>query len=251
MMTQVKTDDEIAAMRDAGGMLGAVLNLLDLQVTAGMSGRDASELARNELKKLGGHPSFLGYQGFPDIICISVNDAVVHGIPNDTPFADGDVVSFDFGVTVNRMITDSAFTKIVGGSAPKSVQKLVAQTEAALLAGVDVVKDGVRTGDIAAAIQRVLDAADLGIVRDLVGHGVGHQLHEEPNFPNFGTAGTGSAVKTGMTIALEPMAMLGDHPVTVDRDGWTIRAKDKSIAAHFEHTILVTDQGAEMLTERG
>ena len=239
-------------MRQAGGMLAAVLNLLDQKVEAGMSGRDAARLASDELKRLGGEPSFLGYQGFPDVICISTNDAVVHGIPTDTEFQDGDVVGFDFGVTVNGMITDSAFTKIVGGteSAEKDVQRLVKQTEAALMAGIDRVTNGARSGDIAATIQKVLDGARLGIVRELVGHGVGHELHEEPNFPNYGTAGTGPMIKTGMTIALEPMATLGHHTVAVDRDGWTIRSQDKSLAAHFEHTILVTDDTAEILTAR-
>ena len=208
MQTRVKTESEIASMREAGGMLASVLSMVEKTVEPGMTGIDADELARKELEKLGGKPSFLGYQGFPATICISVNDAVVHGIPNDEPFKEGDVISFDYGVTINGMITDSAFTKIIG-EAPADVKKLVSKTEESLNAGIDQVKNGAHTGDMAEAIQKVLDSAGLGIVRDLVGHGVGHELHEEPNFPNFGTAGTGPTVKTGMTFCLEPMATLG------------------------------------------
>lgn len=250
MFTKVKTDSEIESMREAGGILGSILQKIDDTVEAGMTGTDVDELARKELKRLGGKPSFLGYQGFPAVICISVNDAVVHGIPSDEPFQDGDIVGFDFGVTINDMITDSAFTKIIGGSAPKEVENLVEKTQVALNAGIDQVKNGARTGDMAAAIEKILKDSNLGIVRDLVGHGVGHELHEEPNFPNIGTAGTGPAVKTGMTFCLEPMATLGTHKVGVDRDGWAIRTRDNSISAHFEHTILVTDDGAEVLTAR-
>ncbi|MDX1766126.1 MAG: type I methionyl aminopeptidase [Candidatus Saccharimonadales bacterium] len=249
MLTKVKTDDEIKSMREAGGMLAAVLSLLDRKTESGMTGLDVAEIAKKELEKLGGKPSFLGYEGFPSVICISLNDEVVHGIPNDREFKDGDLVSYDFGVTVNGMITDSAFTKALG-RVPDNVQQLLEKTEQSLMAGIDVAKNGAHTGDIGAAIERILKSADLGIVRDLVGHGVGHHVHEEPNFPNYGTPGTGSMIKTGMTIALEPMATLGTHKVGVDQDGWTIRTQDGSLSAHFEHTLLVTDSGAEILTPR-
>lgn len=248
MFTRVKTEDEISAMRVSGQMLATILHKLSQEATAGMTSKDAAVIAANELKALGGKPSFLGYGGFPDVICISVNDEVVHGIPNNKPFADGDIVTFDFGVTYKGMITDSATSIIIGGQGSKEVQRLLKATEQSMYAGIEQVKNGVRTGDIAAAVQRVLDRERLGIVRDLVGHGVGHEVHEDPNVPNYGVAGTGPALKAGMTIAIEPMATLGDWRVTIDPDGWTIRTADGSLSAHFEHTVLITDKGYEILT---
>lgn len=249
MLTRVKTEPEIAAMRESGRMLGAVLKLIEKQVGEGASGRDVSELAKRELKAYGAKASFLGYMGFPDVICISVNDAVVHGIPNNTPFQPGDIVGFDFGVTYNGMITDAAFSVCIG-EPNKAQKRLLKETERGLYAGIEQVKNGVRTGDIGAAVQKVLDAAHLGIVRDLVGHGVGHAVHEDPNVPNYGPAGVGPVLKAGMTIAIEPMATLGHHAVYLDRDGWTVRASDATLAAHFEHTVLITQDGYEILTER-
>ncbi|MGD8374111.1 MAG: type I methionyl aminopeptidase [Candidatus Woesebacteria bacterium] len=250
MFTRVKTPTEIESMRTSGKMLACILQLIDKTVVPGMTGKDVSELVVKELKAFGAKASFLGYAGFPAVICISVNDEVVHGIPSAAQFKEGDVVGFDFGVTYNEMITDSAFTLIVGGKDTQNsdVIRLVEKTEQSLYAGLDKVKNGVRVGDIASAIQRVLDREKLGIVRELVGHGVGHEVHEDPNIPNYGTAGTGSVLKTGMTVAIEPMATLGKHQITVDEDGWTIRTKDNSISAHFEHTVLIADKGCEILT---
>lgn len=247
MFTRVKTPDEIIAIRQSGHMLAAILEQIRLTAEPGMTGLDVSALARRELKAFGADPAFYGYSGFPDVICISVNDAVVHGIPNARPFADGDLVGFDFGVTYKGMITDSAFSMCIGSST-KIQKRLLAATERSLYAGVEQIKDGVRVGAIGAAIQKVLDAEQFGIVRELVGHGVGHNVHEEPNIPNYGTAGTGPALKAGMTIAVEPMATAGDHHVIFDTDGWTVRTADHSLAAHFEHTILITQDGYEILT---
>ena len=247
MFTRVKTADEISAMRRSGGILAATLELIKKTVEPGMTGLDISALARRELKALGGQPSFLGYHGYPDVICISVNDEVVHGIPDSTPFRIGDILSFDFGVTYDGMITDSAFTMLLG-TATKTQKRLIKATEQSLYAGIDAVTAGVRVGDIAVAIQRTLDAAQLGIVRELVGHGVGHYVHEDPNIPNYGVSGTGPVLKAGMTIAIEPMATLGDFSVKLDPDGWTIRTTDGSLSAHFEHTVLITEVGNEVLT---
>ncbi len=248
-MTKVKTADEIGAMRESGRMLATVLDYLCHQIKAGMSTKDLSQLAKEELRSLGGQPSFLGYFGYPDVLCVSVNDEVVHGIPRVSHIIqDGDIVSMDFGVTYKGMITDAATTVIVG-EADARAQQLVAITEKSLTAGIAAVHGGVAVGDIAAAVQAVLEKGKFGIVRDLVGHGVGHQLHEDPNIPNYGRAGTGDRLSTGMTIAIEPMATLGGHKVTTDRDGWTIRTADGSMAAHFEHTILITEDGAEVLTK--
>lgn len=248
MFTRVKTAEEIENMRVAGGMLAHVLQTIDREVRAGMTGKDVSVIAKRELKKLGGKPSFLGYGGFPDVICISINDEIVHGIPDDRPFAEGDLVSFDFGVTYKGMVTDSAFSKFIGGAPSKDAERLLKTTEQSMYAGIDSLKNGVRVGDVAASIERVLKREKLGIVRELVGHGVGHELHEDPNIPNYGVAGTGPKLSAGMTIAIEPMATLGAHTIAVDDDEWTIRTRDGSLAAHFEHTILITDDGHEILT---
>lgn len=257
MFTKVKTAQEIDHMRTAGKMLATILQLLADKAEPGMTGRDANHLAARELKALGGKPSFLGQYGFPDVICISVNDAVVHGIPNATPFKKGDLVSFDFGVTIGDMITDAATSIVVGSKAGdtsgrqgnSAAARLLRATERSLYAGIEQLHGGVRVGDIAVAVEAVLQAENLGIVRDLVGHGVGHQLHEDPNIPNYGTRGTGPSLKTGMTIAIEPMATLGGESIFIDDDEWTIRTKDGSLAAHFEHTILITQDGYEILTQ--
>lgn len=248
MMTKVKTATEIEGMRESGRMLAAILDgVLGPMVAPGVSERELAMAAEHELKALGGHAPFKGYHGFPDVICISVNDKVVHGIPSDYVLRDGDIVSLDFGVTYRGMITDSARTFLVGEVAPR-VRQLVRETQKSLEAGIAMLHDGVTTGDIGAAVQRVLDAQRYGIVQDLVGHGVGHQLHEEPDIPNYGTAGQGMALRAGMTIAIEPMANLGVPNVVMDPDGWTIRTRDGQPSAHFEHTVLILEDGAEILT---
>jgi methionyl aminopeptidase len=254
MYTRVKTAREIDAMRTAGAMLAQILELVEKSAQVGMTTRDLALIAADELKRLGGKPSFLGYAGatpFPDVICISINDEVVHGIPSKAQsLRTGDIVSIDFGVTYEGMVTDAARSFILGGEAKDQVKKLVRDTEAAMYAGIETLRDGVRVGDIASAVQKVLVRGGYGIVRDLVGHGVGHQLHEEPDIPNFGFAGSGPVLKAGMTIAIEPMATLGTHAVTIDDDQWTIRTADGSLAAHFENTVLITDRGFEILTQK-
>ena len=249
MFTRVKTATEIEGMRESGRMLATILDeVLSKQVGVGVTERELADSAARELRALGGHAPFKGYNGFPDVICISTNDTVVHGIPTDYALRDGDIVSLDFGVTYRGMITDSARTFLVGNVDQKVIQ-LVRETEKSLFAGVEVLHDGVTTGDIGAAVQRVLDAHHYGIVRDLVGHGVGHQLHEEPDIANYGIAGEGPSLKAGMTIAIEPMANLGVANIVMDPDGWTIRTRDGQPSAHFEHTILITADGAEVLTK--
>jgi methionyl aminopeptidase len=249
MFTRVKTRAEIAAMRESGRMLASVLALLRKQLTPGMTTKDLADIAARELKVLGGEAPFLGYQGFPDVICISVNEEVVHGIPSaDKIVKDGDIVSLDFGVKYQGMITDSAVSEIAGQQVASRDAKLIEVTERSMMAGVGAVRDGVRTGDIGAAVEAVLKGGNYGIVRDLVGHGVGHELHEDPNVPNYGRANTGERLLKGMTIAIEPMATLGSERVYVARDGWTIQTQDGSRAAHFEHTVLITEDGAEIIT---
>lgn len=254
-VNRVKTPQEVEAIRTSGKMLAAVLDLIGKKLEPGMSGTYIDQMARDELKRLGGKPAFLGVKGgygvpdFPAVICISANDAVVHGLPDAEPFKAGDVIGFDFGVLYNGMITDAARTFIVGGTPrSKAEQELVELTKRSLDAGINAVKPGAKTGDIGCAVQSILDTKNLGIVRELVGHGVGHELHEEPEIPNYGKRGTGSMLKEGMTIAIEPMATLGGWRVYMDRDMWTVRTMDGSVSAHFEDTILVTKDGAEILT---
>ncbi len=250
-----KTKQEIEAIRTSGQMLAHVLKKIESVLTPGMTGVEIDQLARDELKRLGGAPAFLGVPGghgvpdFPATICISVGDAVVHGVPDDRPFEEGDVVGFDFGVLYQGMITDAARTFIVGGTARNpEEQQLVSATKKSLDAAIRILKPGVTTGDIGAAVQAVLEKNKYGIVRELVGHGVGHELHEAPEIPNYGRKGTGAILKEGMTIAIEPMATLGGWKVYIDRDKWTIRTMDHSTSAHFEDTILITANGAEVLT---
>lgn len=253
MFTQIKTPGEIENMRISGRMLASVLDAVSRHIAPGVSTKDLADIADSELKKLGGKPAFLGYGGppeFPDVICISINDEVVHGVPrHEQVLRGGDIISLDFGVDYEGMVTDAARSYLVGGDGTEQAKKLITDTEKAMYAGIEVLRDGVRVGDIGSAIQRVLVRGGYGIVRDLVGHGVGHSLHEEPDIPNYGFAGSGPVLKAGMTIAIEPMATLGTHSVTVDDDQWTIRTADGSLAAHFENTILITERGYEILTQ--
>lgn len=243
-----KTDEEILAMRESGRMLGTVLKIIKRTVVAGMTPKDISELAARETAKLGGIPSFKGFEGYPDIICISNNNEVQHSIPNDRAFKNGDIVNFDYGVTYKGMVTDAGISVCIGGSPDKAGKRLLEGTERALYAGIDQVKAGAHVGDISSAVEAVLKGHSLGIVRELVGHGVGHELHESPEIPNYGRAGTGPVLRAGMTIAIEPITTLGSHKIFQAHDGWTLLTVDGSRSAQFEHTVLVTETGAEILT---
>lgn len=248
MQTRVKTAEELKAQRESGRMLATVMKVLGRMVAPGVSERDLADAAARELKALGGQPTFKGYNGFPDVICISTNAKVVHGIPGDYVLKEGDITSLDFGVTYKGMVTDHAQTFEVG-KVSSEIHELVETTRRSLEAGVAVLHGGVQTGDIAAAVQTVIDKKGYGIVRELVGHGVGHQLHEGPDIPNYGRAGSGATLQAGMTIAIEPMVNLGGDAVLIENDGWTIGTRDGKPSAHFEHTVLITRNGAEILTQ--
>lgn len=249
MVTKPKKPQEIRAIKVSGKMLASVLAMLALKAEAGMSTKDLADMAAKELTSLGGAPSFLGYQGFPDVLCVSVNDEVVHGIPSKSRILkDGDIVGMDFGVTYDGMITDAARSIIIGRPIHESHVELVKNTEKSLLEGISVVHNGVRTGDIGHAVESYLEPYGYGIVKDLVGHGVGHYLHEEPNIPNYGRPNTGPWLEKNMTIAIEPMVTLGKGAVRVAKNGWTILTVDGSWSAHFEHTVLITESSAEILT---
>jgi methionyl aminopeptidase len=248
MFTKVKTPAEIEAMREAGKMLATVLNYLKPKVVAGVSTKELADIAAAKLKDLGGEPAFLGYYGFPHVLCVSVNDEVVHGIPReDHIIREGDIVGLDFGVKIRGMITDAAIS-VIAGKGSLEDRKLVETTQASLIKGIKAIKPGRHIGAISSAVQSVLEPAGYGIVRDFVGHGVGHELHEEPNIPNYGSSEDGPVLVEGMTIAIEPMTTIGNERVYIASDQWTVKTLDSSRSAHFEHTVLVTKDGAEILT---
>jgi methionyl aminopeptidase len=249
MQTRIKTPAEIDAMRKGGKILAATLQKLQAAAEPGMSSADLSKIARAELDKNGVKPVFLGYQGFPDILCVSINDEVVHGIPSEKRIIkDGDIVSCDFGVLVGGMVTDAAISFIIGSPKSPAEIALLETTKRSLDAGLAVIKDGVPIGTIGAAVEEVLRKGGLGVVKEFVGHGVGEKMHEEPGIPNYGQKGSGPHLRAGMTVAIEPMATIGDAAVYIDSDRWTVKTRDGSRAAHFENTILVTRDGCEILT---
>jgi methionyl aminopeptidase len=235
-------------MREGGKMLAIVLEHLKKHTQPDLTPIYMADLAEKELKRLGGEPAFRGFHGYPAVICISVNDQVQHSIPSGVPFNKGDVVNYDFGVRFRGMITDGGITVGVGQLNTDS-RRLIKGTREALMTGLDIVKNGCRVGDISSAIETVLRRYKLGIVRELVGHGVGYELHEPPEIPNYGSRGSGPTLKMGMTIAIEPITTLGKEAIVADPDGWTLWTRDKSWSAQFEHTILVTDKGCEILTQ--
>ncbi|MGV9002330.1 MAG: type I methionyl aminopeptidase [Candidatus Saccharimonadaceae bacterium] len=248
-MQRLKTEAEIQAMRDGGKILAQIFEGLKQQIKPGVSEKELDAWVDNEIKARGASATYKTDEvNFPAAICISTNDQIVHGIPTDYVLQDGDVVGFDLVITYKGMKTDSAFTAVVGKA--NGVQKhLLKATEQSLYAGIDAIKGPVRIGDISEAVQHVLKNAKLGIIKDLVGHGVGHEMHEKPDVPNYGRKGTGGLLTPGDTIAIEPMATLGGSKISQDDDGWTISTWDGSIAAHFEHTVLITKDGAEILTQ--
>lgn len=248
---RVKSQKEIEAMREGGRMLATVLQTVKNQMKEGMSTYDLDQIAREEIKKLGGRPAFLNHEGFSGVLCTSINEEIVHGLPNKKKILkNGDVIGLDFGVIYNGLVTDGAITAVVGGGYPSAdVKRLIEGTERSLMAAIDAIQgEGTRVGDISAAAQKVMDEYKLGIIRDLVGHSVGDDIHEEPNIPNYGAKGTGPVLPVGVTIAIEPMASLGDWHLKTADDGWTIAMADGSLGAHFEHTVVITKDGAEILT---
>ncbi len=249
-MQKPKTEAEIQAMREGGKILAQIFEGLKKQVKPGVSEKELDAWVDAEIKARGAIATYKTDEvKFPAAICISTNDQIVHGIPTDYVLQEGDVVGFDLVITYKGMKTDSAFTMMVGDK-PNGVKKhLIQATEQSLYAGIDAIKGPVRIGDIGAAVEKVLKDAKLGIFRELVGHGVGHEMHEDPEVPNYGRKGTGPLLTPGDTIAIEPMATLGGEKITVDSDGWTINTWDGSLAAHFEHTVLITEEGAEVLTQ--
>lgn len=244
----IKTPEQVAAMRQGGAILARALEAAARAAVPGATGLQLDKVAAEVIHSSGAKAAFLGHEGFPAHICVSMGAAVVHGIPDDTPFQEGDVVGIDCGVLFDGMITDGAVTVVVG-KADADVTRLLEGTERARSAGIEVVRPGAHVGDVGAAIEAVLRRYRLGIIRHLVGHGVGHALWEPPEVPNYGPAGSGPILKPGMTIAIEPMATLGGEDIYIDAvDNWTVFTKDHTRAAQFEHTVLVTEDGYEILT---
>lgn len=246
-----KTPEQIQMMREGGKILATILHDLRSYVQPGMTGRDVDQWVSSEIFRHGATPTYKEpVPNFPGVICISVNDAIVHGVPTDYVFEKGDVVGFDLVITYKGMKTDSAFTTVIGENPTGAIKHLLNTTERSLYAGIDAIKGaGTYTGDIGAAVEKVLSDGKLGIIRDLVGHGVGLEMHMPPDVPNYGRRGSGTVLQPGDTIAIEPMATLGGEKIYTDEyDHWTILTRDESLAAHFEHTVLITEDGAEVLT---
>ncbi len=247
MSIVIKSDQEIAIMRQAGRIVATVLEILRSQVRPGMKTEELDAIAIKEAAGLGARPSFKGYRGYPASICASVNDEIVHGIPGKRVLREGDIVSLDFGVIFKGFQGDAAITVGVGKISP-SAKRLVETTEGALRAGISAARDGARLGDISVAIQDYAESRGYSVVREYTGHGIGRQMHEEPQIPNFGLPGQGPVLKKGMTLALEPMVNIGDWRTRVGDDEWTVFTSDGSLSAHFEHTIAITGDEAEVLT---
>ena len=250
MQYKIKTAAEIEAMRQGGKILAGILNDLRCQVKVGVTGLELDAWVEQQIKLRGAEVTYKTPEvNFPNSICISINDAIVHGIPSNYKLEKGDIVSFDLVISYKGMKVDSAYTMVVGEEPKGAVKHLINMTERSLYAGIDAIKGPVRVGDISTAVEKVLVDAKLGIIRDLVGHGVGHKMQQPPEVPNYGSKGTGVLLEPGDTIAIEPMATLGGESIKTDSDGWTIRTRDGSMAAHFEHTVLITEHGAEVLTK--
>jgi methionyl aminopeptidase len=246
-MTILKSAEEIALMREAGRIVAEVLMRLKEEVKPGIKTRLLDTIAADELKKKGAKASFKGYRGYPATLCVSINDEVVHGIPGDRILEEGDIVSLDFGAYVKGFHGDSAITVGVGKISDKA-RDLLETTEAALIAGITEAHAGLRMGDVSSVIQNVAERKGFGVVREYCGHGIGRNLHEDPQVPNFGISGMGIRLQKGMTIAIEPMITTGDWQTRIDRNKWTVHTADNSLAAHFEHTVAIWDNEAEILT---
>ncbi|MEO0009548.1 MAG: type I methionyl aminopeptidase [candidate division WOR-3 bacterium] len=247
MALYIKSDAEVAGVRIAGRIVAGVLKRVAEMVVPGITLKELEAVCIDYIRSAGGVPTFLGYRGFPAGVCISVNDEVVHGIPDSRVLNDGDIVKVDVGVTKDGLIADGARTFFVGRVEPAVVQ-LVRVTEAAFYEGLKFCRAGFRVGDISAAIQRYVEAQGYSVVRELHGHGVGVELHEEPTIPNFGKPGSGRRLEKNMTLAIEPMVNMGGPAVRTLKNGWTVVTADGKPSAHYENTVLVTDDEPEILT---
>ena len=244
-----KSVTELETMREGGRITAGCLDMLAENTREGVRTKDLDRMAEEFIYAHGGKPEFKGYQGFPASICTSPNTMIVHGIPGSYKLKDGDIISLDVGVRYEGFVTDSATTVAIG-EVPEKTRSLLEVTQRCLIAAAEQVRVGNRLGDVGHMIQTLAESRGYGVVRDLVSHGVGRSMHEDPQIPNYGRAGMGPRLLPGMTFAIEPMITLGDYEVRLsERDGWSIYTADDSLAAHFEHTIAVTEDGPWVLTE--
>lgn len=249
MSQPAKTPQQIQAMREGGKILARIFADLRPRVQPGATGRELDAFVEAKIRDYGAEATYKTSEvNFPGVICISVNEQIVHGVPTDDRLEQGDVVSFDLVISYQGMKTDSAFTMVVGEQPHGAIKHLISHTERSLLEAIAAISGPCTTGDIGASVEAVLAKAKLGIIRELVGHGVGQQMHMPPEIPNWGHRGSGTQLSVGDTIAIEPMATLGGERIRTEDDGWTISTRDGSLAAHFEHTVLITEDGAEILT---
>jgi len=246
-MIVCRSQSEIARLRRANQLVAAVLAKLKAMVAPGLTTLDLDGEAEAMVRAAGGVPAFKGYHGYPATVCASVNEQVVHGIPSKKPLEGGDIVSIDMGAVLDGFYGDCAVTVPVSGVSP-AAQELLRVTEESLFRGIDAVRPGARVSDIGAAVQQHVEAAGFSVVREFVGHGIGTALHEEPQIANYGPPGKGPRLAEGMVLAIEPMVNAGGPEVQVLSDGWTAVARDGSLSAHFEHTVVVTREGTEILT---
>lgn len=247
-MIYLKTDEEIELMREANQLVGKTLAEVGKHVASGISTLQLDKIAEEFIRDHGAVPAFLGYGGFPNSICASVNEQVVHGIPSSTKILqEGDIISVDCGTILNGYVGDSAYTFCVGEVDPK-VKDLLKTTKESLYLGIQAAVEGKRIGDISNAVQTYCESHNYSVVRELVGHGIGKRMHEEPEVPNYGRRGCGPLLKSGMCICIEPMINLGSKNVVFERDGWTVRTKDRKCSAHFEHCIAIRPEGPQILS---
>ena len=247
-MITVKTDEQIALMRDSGRLTKNVLDLIAREIRAGMTTKDLDKLAYEYITSCGAYPSFLGYSGYPASICASVDDMVVHGIPSDNVvIKEGQLVSIDVGVEYNGWQGDAARTFMIG-EVSEEKKRLVKVTEECFFKAIENLKDGTPLGNIGFNVQSHAEANGFSVVRALVGHGIGQEMHEDPTVPNYGKKGTGIRLKKGMTIAIEPMINAGVYQVDFMSDGWGVRTRDRRPSAHYENTVAITENGVEILT---
>jgi methionyl aminopeptidase len=243
----LKTRDEIEIMRKAGKVVGRVLDMVGKTIAPGMTTSELNRMIDEFIRAQKARPAFLNYNGFPASACISVNDEVVHGIPGNREIKEGDIVSVDVGAIVDDFYGDSARTYAVG-QVTKEKSKLLDSTLRSLHAGIDKARSDNRLGEISAAVQAVAEGDGFGIVRQLVGHGIGRHMHEDPQVPNYGSPGEGPVLKVGMVLAIEPMVNAGTYEVKTMPDGWTVVTADGQPSAHFEHTVAITEEGPDILT---
>ncbi len=246
-MIIIKNDNEVSLMRKAGKIVGETLLLLENEIKPGITTAELDRIAEEFITKHGAKPSFKGLYGFPSSLCISVNEQVIHGIPGQYMLKDGDIVSIDCGACINGFHGDAARTFPVGNIS-SNAQKLIDVTKESFFEGIKYAKVGNKLGDISHEIQSYVEAAGFSVVRDFVGHGIGANVHEDPNVPNFGKSGTGPDLVKGMTLAIEPMVNMGKHKVKTLTNGWTVVTRDSSLSAHYENTVAILSDGPEILT---